>query len=489
MDKFIAAIDTGTTSGRVIIYNQKGEIQGSGQQPIQCYYPNNAWVEQQPEEIWATTLRTWRQALSDVGITAQAITGIGITNQRETTIVWDRQTGEPIYNATVWQDRRTSEICAKFHADGVAPMIQQKTGLLLDAYFSATKLAWILENVPGARKRAENGELCFGTVECFILSRLSLGQSHIMDMTNAARTMLFNIHTLEWDDELLKLFNIPRSLLPEVKPNIAEFGVTDAKHWGAAVPVLAMAGDQHAAMIGQACVDKGMAKMTYGTGGFLMVNEGHHLSTASDSLLQTIGYCVEDKPVYAIEGSIFAAGVTVQWLRDTMHLISDARQTEKMARKVDENGGVYLIPAFTGLGAPHWRSDARAAIMGITRDTHPEHIIRAGLEAVCYQTKDLLDVLHYDITELRLDGGMVKNTWLCQFLADVLDREVEQAKNNEATASGVMHLVRLKLGLLGSLDELKNEWQSKQIFEPSENQSIVQGYHKEWLIYLDKILS
>lgn len=469
MTKYLLAIDQGTTSSRAIVFDVDGGICGLGQREFSQYFPKDGWVEHDAEEIWQTTRSSIDEAIKAAGITAADISAAGITNQRETTIVWDKSTGEPIYPAIVWQDRRTAASCAELIAEGVEEFVSRRTGLRLDPYFSATKLAWILDNVDGARARAELGELAFGTVDCYLLWKLSGGREHATDATNASRTLLYNISTLEWDTELLKLFNIPAAILPEVRDCCADFGVCDEALFGAPIPVSAMIGDQQSAAIGQGCFQDGMAKSTYGTGCFLLLNTGDQLLTSEHRLLSTIAYSINGKVSYALEGSIFVAGAAVQWLRDGINLIDHAGETEELANSVESSNGVYLVPAFTGLGAPYWDPDARGAILGLTRDTGIAHITRAALEAVCYQTRDLLDAMNADganIKLLRVDGGMVANNWMVQRLADTLDCVCERPLITETTALGAAYLAGLQVGVFSSIEEISSLWSREASFEP-----------------------
>ncbi len=469
MSDFILAIDQGTTSSRAIVFDREGQICGVGQQEFQQFYPNEAWVEHDPEEIWQTTLVSCKEAIANAGCNLANIATVGITNQRETTLLWDRETGEAVYPAIVWQDRRTAEQCAALKAQGLESLISQRTGLLLDPYFSASKLAWILDNVQGVRQRAEAGELAFGTVDSFLLWRLSGGKAHATDASNASRTMLFNIHSQQWDEELLRVFNIPAAVLPEVKDNCAEFGEIDASLLGAPLPIQSMVGDQQAATVGQACFSPGMVKSTYGTGCFVVLNTGETALNSSQRLLTTVAYRIHNKTCYALEGSIFVAGAAVQWLRDGLKLIGSAAETQGLAESVDSAGGVYMIPAFTGLGAPYWDPDARGAILGLTRDTGIAHIAQATLESVCYQTRDLLEAMKgdgADIASLRVDGGMVVNDWLVQRLADTLGCDCERPKITETTALGAAYLAGLQCGLFESLETISSLWQRQAVFSP-----------------------
>jgi glycerol kinase len=470
MSHYLLAIDQGTTSSRAIVFSAQGLPLARAQQEFKQYFPKDGWVEHDAEEIWLTTLKVCREALAQKGLKAEEIRAIGITNQRETTIVWDALSGVPIHPAIVWQDRRTADYCAGLKAAGHEAQVAAKTGLLIDPYFSATKLRWILDNVPGARERAERGELRFGTVDCFLLWRLSGGKSHKTDASNASRTLLFNIHSQQWDEELLALFDIPRSLLPEVLDCAADFGTCEAELLGAPIPVLGMAGDQQAALIGQACFQPGMVKSTYGTGCFMIQNTGSTPVVSKNRLLTTVGYRLGGKVTYAVEGSIFVAGAAVQWLRDGIKLISDARDSEAMAEQTGDACGVYLVPAFTGLGAPYWDPKARGAIFGLTRDTGIKEIVTAGLQSVCYQTRDLLEAMRQDgaaePSALRVDGGMVVNNWVMQFLADILGVPVERPEVTETTALGVAYLAGLQAGLYRDLDEVASHWHRQRRFEP-----------------------
>lgn len=492
MPTFILAIDQGTTSSRAMVFNTKGQALAKHQLATQQYFPKPGWVEQNPEEIWSSTLICCQEAVQAAGLTFADIAGIGITNQRETSFLWDRKTGEVLYQAIVWQDRRGAELCQKLLQQGHEPKIQAKTGLLLDPYFSASKLVWLLDNIPGARQRAQLGELAFGTVDCFLLWRLTAGAVHATDETNACRTLLYNIEKNCWDKELLELFNIPQSLLPEVLENTANFGMTAPSLFGSSLPILAMAGDQQAALVGQTCFTPGMIKSTYGTGAFVMVNTGQSLLLPPNRMLSTIAYRINGVSTYAIEGSIFSAGSTIQWLRDKLHLIKHASETETIAASVSNNSGVYLVPAFTGLGAPYWAPNARAAIEGLTLDSEAAHIVRAALEAIAYQTRDLLEALNslqmIKFTSLRVDGGMTTNRWLLQFLADMLNLPVARASINETTALGVSFLVGLKLGIFNSLDEISQLWQADDHFEPQMTEPQRAELYQNWLAAVQQVL-
>ncbi|WP_419176373.1 glycerol kinase GlpK [Desulfosediminicola sp.] len=485
MTKYILAIDQGTTSSRAIIFNENFDIVSVAQQEFKQYFPKSGWVEHAPEDLWNSTLATCRQALSEAGLNAEQIAAIGITNQRETTLIWDRETGEPIHKAIVWQDRRTADYCNTLSQGGHNPMITAKTGLLLDAYFSGTKISWLLDNVEGAREKAEAGKLAFGTVDTFLLWRLTGGKVHATDATNASRTMVYNIHENRWDDDLLELLNIPASLLPEVKDSSDNFGETDVNLFGAAIPIRGIAGDQQAALVGQACFEPGMIKSTYGTGSFIVLNTGDIAVQSKNRLLTTIGYRLNGKTTYALEGSIFVAGAAVQWMRDAMGLIEAANETGKLARKADINQDVYLVPAFTGLGAPHWDPEARGAIFGITRATGPAELSRAALESVCYQTRDLLEAMAGDCADLgdtimRVDGGMVASNWTMQFLADILDAPVDRPAILETTAVGAAYLAGLHEGIFPPPEEFAERWKRQCRFAPALDDEIRARKYKGW---------
>jgi len=463
----LLAIDQGTTSSRAILFDRRGRMLRVGQREFTQYYPEDGWVEHDPEEIWSTTLAVCREA---IGPDAGRIAAAGITNQRETTLVWDRHSGEPIYRAIVWQDRRTADRCNELAHRGAGEEVRARTGLLLDAYFSATKIAWILDQVPGARERAERGELAFGTVDSFLIWRLTGGRVHATDATNASRTLLFNIHDQQWDQSMLELFDVPAPLLPEVRDSADDFGVTEADCFGRSIPINGVAGDQQAALVGQACLQPGMLKSTYGTGCFAVLNTGSTPLESSNKLLTTVGYRLEGRVAYALEGSIFIAGAAIQWLRDNLGLMAESAESARLAASLPGNEGVVLVPAFTGLGAPHWDPDARGAIFGLTRNSGPAHFARAALESVCYQTHDLLRAMIADGAQspsaLRVDGGMVANDWLMQCLADITGVAVERPDNIETTAIGAARLAGLKAGVYGSLDELSSAWQLDHRTEP-----------------------
>ena len=470
MSQYILSIDQGTTSSRAMLFDENGHAAFTAQREFTQHFPKDGWVEHNAEEIWVTTLAVVREALEKARAEGRDIAAIGITNQRETTVVWDRASGEPIYHAIVWQDRRTAEYCESLRARGHESMVTSKTGLLLDPYFSGTKVNWILDNVSGARARAEKGELAFGTIDCFLIWRLTGGKLHATDATNASRTMMFNIHQQQWDQELLEMLALPESLLPEVRDCAADYGNTSKALLGAEIPIAGVAGDQQAALIGQACFEPGMIKSTYGTGCFMILNTGEQALKSSNKLLTTVAYRLNGKTTYALEGSIFVAGAAVQWLRDGIGIIDSAHETEALAASLQSNNGVYLVPAFTGLGAPHWDPDARGAIFGITRDTGVAELVRATLESVCYQTFDLLEAKRRDglkPTRLRVDGGMVQNNWLCGFLADVLDIIVERPVQTETTALGAAYLAGLQVGLFASIQDIASRWQAEREFAPA----------------------
>tara|TARA_B110000858_G_scaffold115070_1_gene131533 strand:+ start:52677 stop:54176 length:1500 start_codon:yes stop_codon:yes gene_type:complete len=484
MNNCILAIDQGTTSSRALVFDSQGNKLSAGQQEFSQHFPNNGWVEHDAMEIWQSTLASCRIALDAASITSEQIRCIGISNQRETTIVWDRETGLPIYNAIVWQDRRTSDYCEKLKEQHLEDSIQQKTGLLIDAYFSASKIHWILENVAGARARAENGELAFGTVDCFLLWHLSRGRSHRTDATNASRTQLFNIHTQQWDDELLDIFDIPASLLPTVEDCAAEYGECDAEFFGSAIPVTGIIGDQQAAAFGQCCFSAGMAKSTYGTGCFLLVNTGNQVVKSTNRLLSTVAFRLNGETSYAVEGSIFMAGATMQWIRDGLQLIQQASESESLAEKTSEDLSVYLVPAFTGLGAPYWDPDARGALFGLTRDSGVKELVTAALLSVCYQSKDLLVAIEADggnIASLRVDGGMANNNYVMQKLSDLLNLDVLRPELTETTALGAAYVAGLQAGIFKSLDEISTKWQPDQHFEPGKDDAWRETQYNGWL--------
>jgi len=490
MTQYILTIDQGTTSSRCIIFAADGTVVSSAQYEFEQHYPHNGWVEHDPQDIVDTVLKACRQSLADSGLTADQISSVGITNQRETTLVWDKNTGKAIYRAIVWQDRRTADLCNQLKLDGHEGSVTAKTGLLLDPYFSATKLNWILDHVPGSRALAEQGDLLFGTVDSYLMWHLSDGHIHATDATNASRTMLFNIHTQSWDAELLALFNVPVAMLPEVKDSADDYGYLDAKVLGHPLPIQGVAGDQHAALFGQACFESGMAKSTYGTGCFLMLNTGDTPLQSSSRLLTTMAYRLNGKPYYALEGSIFVAGAAIQWLRDGLKIITSAKEVEALAAAVEADHGVYMVPAFTGLGAPYWDPQARGAITGLTRDTGIEEIVSAAIQSVCFQTKDLQKAMEKDgvrLETLRVDGGMVVNDWFLSHLANVLDAQVARPTCVESSALGVAYLAGLQSKVYTSLEELSNMWQCERSFAASMNKPTRDELYQGWLTAVSKV--
>ncbi|MEH6447958.1 MAG: glycerol kinase GlpK [Oleispira sp.] len=492
MSRYLLAIDQGTTSSRAIVFDLDGHIIASSQQEFPQIFPQDGWVEHDPEAIWSTTEETCRDAIKKASLQASDILSIGITNQRETTVVWDKETGKPIYNAIVWQDRRTADLCQQLkQKEGLVEQLTAKTGLLLDPYFSASKIAWILDNVEGARSRADAGELLFGTIDTFLLWRLTGGKQHATDATNASRTLLFNIHTNEWDEELLSLFNVPANMLPDVRDCAADYGHTKAELFGAEIAIGGIAGDQQAALIGQACFEPGMAKSTYGTGCFMIMNTGEKALKSKSRLLTTIGYRINGKTSYALEGSIFMAGATIQWIRDGLQLISNAKETQSLAEETGADNSVYMVPAFTGLGAPYWDPEARGAIFGLSRDTGIKEIVTAGLQSVCYQSRDLLEAMAKDgvrPSSLRVDGGMVVNDWLVQFLADTLGITIERPQVTETTALGVAYLAGIQAGAFESLEQVAHLWHNEAKFEPLMPEEARERLYSGWLEAVGKVL-
>ncbi len=488
----LLAIDQGTTSTRAMVFTKSSKVVAKDQQEFVQIFPHDGWVEHNPEDIWDSTLSVCRNALSIADRAGYQVASIGITNQRETVLVWDRKTGSPIYNAIVWQDRRTAEQCRQLRRSGHEAMVKDRTGLLLDPYFSATKLAWILDNTPNGRERAERGELLAGTIDTFLIWRLTGGRQHVTDATNASRTSLYNITDCCWDPDLLGLFSIPAQILPQVKNCVANFGTVEADLLGHTLPIGGVAGDQQAAAIGQGGFQQGDLKSTYGTGGFVLLNTGSKRLRSNHRLLSTVGYQLENKVSYALEGSIFVAGAAVQWLRDGLGVVEHAADTEAMASKLGSNDGTYLVPAFTGLGAPHWDPDARGALFGLTRDTSSAHLARAALESVVYQTSDLLVAMAGDgvsPTSLKVDGGMVANNWLCQFLADILNVPVLRPAVMETTALGAAYLAGLSAGIYQDLDELAEIWRLDQEFAPEMTQTDRHGLLQGWQRALERTLS
>ncbi|MDQ0321296.1 glycerol kinase [Pararhizobium capsulatum DSM 1112] len=492
---YVLAIDQGTTSSRAIVFNAEQKVVGTGQREFRQYFLKSGWVEHDPEEIWDTVVSTIQEAIRNAGLVASDISAIGITNQRETVVVWDRKTGKPIYNAIVWQDRRTASFCDTLKRQGFEKAVVKKTGLLLDPYFSGTKLSWLLSNVKNGQAHAIKGELCFGTIDTFLIWRLTGGKSFVTDATNASRTLMFNIVENDWDDYLLKMLEVPRTMLPKVLDCAADFGVTDPEIVGAAIPILGVAGDQQAATIGQACFEPGMLKSTYGTGCFALLNTGQDMVRSKNRLLTTIAYRLEGKTTYALEGSIFIAGAAVQWLRDGLKIINAAYETGPMAMDADPHQEVYLVPAFTGLGAPHWDPDARGAIFGLTRNTGPNEFARAALEAVCYQTRDLLEAMHKDWssngkeTVLRVDGGMVVSDWTMQRLSDLLDAPVDRPVILETTALGVAWLAGSRAGVWPDQADFAATWARDRRFEPAMDDKTRKAKFKGWRNAVKRTLS
>jgi glycerol kinase len=484
--QYILALDQGTTSSRSMLFDKQGNIISTAQKEFKQIYPQPGWVEHDADEIWSTQFGTMAEAVAKANISMKQVAGIGITNQRETTVVWERSTGKPIYHAIVWQDRRTASYCDDLKAAGHKEMIRQKTGLIIDAYFSATKLKWILDNVDGARKKAENGELAFGTIDSWLTWKLTNGTVHVTDVSNASRTMLFNIHTLQWDEELLKLFNIPSSALPEVKPSSKIYGVTGNIIPDSKIPIAGIAGDQQAALFGQMCTQPGLVKNTYGTGCFMLMNTGDNAIDSKNNLLTTIAWQVDGKTEYALEGSVFIAGAVVQWLRDELKIIRTSSEIENLAAQVKNSDGVYIVPAFAGLGAPHWNQYARGTIFGLTRGSSNAHIARAALDSIAYQTYDVLKAMEGDsgihIKELRVDGGATVNNQLMQFQSDILNCKVVRPKVTETTALGAAYLAGLAVGYWKNVEEIQQQWQVEKSFAPAMNDDkrieLVKGWQR-----------
>jgi glycerol kinase len=495
MAGYVLAIDQGTTSTRAIVFDGEMKIAGAGQKEFKQIYPQSGWVEHDPEEIWDSVVSTIKMAIREAKISAKDIAALGITNQRETVVVWERESGTPIHNAIVWQDRRTASYCDKLKKQDLEKTFTKKTGLLLDPYFSGTKLSWMLANVKGARARAAKGELCFGTIDTFLIWRLTGGKSFVTDATNASRTLMYNIATNEWDKDLLEILRVPSAMLPEVKDCAADFGVTEPHIFGAAIPILGVAGDQHAATIGQACFEPGMMKSTYGTGCFAVLNTGADMVRSKNRLLTTIAYRLDGETTYALEGSIFIAGAAVQWLRDGLGIIDNASKTGELADAADPSQEVYLVPAFTGLGAPHWDANARGAIFGLTRNSGPKEFARAALEAVCYQSRDLLDAMHkdwkggVDETVLRVDGGMVASDWTMQRLADILDAPVDRPVILETTALGAAWLAGSRAGVWPDKAAFAKNWKRNNRFEPDMDEKTRAAKLKGWRSAVKRTLS
>jgi glycerol kinase len=485
MKEFILALDQGTTSSRAIVFDHNGLPVAVAQKEFTQYYPKPGWVEHDPDEIWSTQAGVALEAITKAGTESTNIAAIGITNQRETTVVWNRKTGKPVYNAIVWQDRRTAEFCDQLKSEGQSRKILEKTGLIIDAYFSATKVRWILDNVNGARKLAEEGQLAFGTVDSWLIWNLTRGELHVTDVSNASRTMLFNIHSMKWDEELLRIFNIPSGMLPEVRSSSEVYGKTEGQ-FSSAIPIAGIAGDQQAALFGQMCVDPGMVKNTYGTGCFMMMNIGNKPIESKSRLLTTVAWKIGNETNYALEGSIFIGGAVVQWLRDGLGIIKTSVDIEKLASKVKDSEGVYFVPAFAGLGAPHWNQHARGTMVGLTRGSSAAHIARAALDSIAYQTLDVLKAMQndsgIDIRELRVDGGATVNNQLMQFQSDLLQAKVVRPKITETTALGAAYLAGLAVNYWKDINEVKQQWQIDRIFSPQleagDTHSLIKGWHR-----------
>ncbi|ARJ51750.1 glycerol kinase GlpK [Staphylococcus lutrae] len=485
MGNYILSIDQGTTSSRAILFNEEGGIVGVAQREFKQHFPKAGWVEHDANEIWTSVLSVMASVLNENNVSAKEIKGIGITNQRETTVVWDKNTGRPIYNAIVWQSRQTQQICDALKNEGYEQLFRDKTGLLLDPYFSGTKVKWILDKVEGARESAEKGDVLFGTIDSWLVWKLSGGRAHVTDYSNASRTLMYNIHELKWDDELLELLDVPKAMLPEVKPSSEVYCETiDYHFFGENVPIAGIAGDQQAALFGQACFERGDIKNTYGTGGFMLMNTGEEAVKSGNGLLTTIAYGIDGKVNYALEGSIFVSGSAIQWLRDGLRMINSAPQSEDYAKRVDSTEGVYVVPAFVGLGTPYWDSDARGAIFGLTRGTEKEHFIRATLESLCYQTRDVIEAMAQDsgieVNSLRVDGGAVKNNFLMQFQADLVNISVERPEINETTALGAAYLAGLATGFWKDKSEITSRWKLEKAFEPSMDNKESDRLYKGW---------
>lgn len=471
MPRYVMAFDAGTTSNRCILFDEHGVVRSVAQKEFRQIFPKPGWVEHDANEIWSTQMSVAAEAMKQVNAKAKDIAAIGITNQRETTILWDRKTGEPIHHAIVWQCRRTSEICDRLKEEGLTSMIREKTGLVIDAYFSATKIMWLLDHVPGARERARRGDILFGTVETWLIWKLTRGKVHVTDYSNASRTMLFNIQTLSWDEDILRTLDIPREILPTILPSSHIFGMTDKSFFGEPIPIAGAAGDQQAALFGEACFSAGEAKNTYGTGCFLLMNTGESPVFSQNGLVTTVAWGINDRVYYALEGSIFVAGAAVQWLRDELGIINTAEESETVALQVEDTNGCYIVPAFTGLGAPYWDQDARGCIVGLTRGVNAKHLVRAVLESIAYQTADVLAVMQEDsglaLTALKADGGAAKNNFLMQFQADIIDVAVHRPACVETTALGAAYLAGLAVDFWDSIETLKSHWKIDRIFEPS----------------------
>lgn len=485
MEKYILSLDQGTTSSRAILFNEKGEIVHSSQKEFTQHFPKPGWVEHNANEIWGSILAVIAGVLSESGVKPEQIAGIGITNQRETAVVWDKETGTPVYNAIVWQSRQTSEICDDLKEKGLNDLFRDKTGLLIDAYFSGTKVKWILDNVEGARQKADEGKLLFGTIDTWLIWKLSGGKAHVTDYSNASRTLMYNIHELKWDEELLEILTVPKSMLPEVRPSSEEYARTIEYHFfGQSIPIAGAAGDQQAALFGQACFNEGMAKNTYGTGCFMLMNTGTKAVSSEHGLLTTLAWGLNGKVEYALEGSIFVAGSAIQWLRDGLRMLQDAKDSEAYAKRVESTDGVYVVPAFVGLGTPYWDSEVRGAVFGLTRGTSKEHFIRATLESLAYQTKDVLDAMEADsgieLQTLRVDGGAVKNDFLMQFQCDLLRVPVERPTINETTALGAAYLAGLAVGYWKDQEEISRQWAVDKTFKHSMEEQDSEKLYEGW---------
>ena len=485
MEQYIMSIDQGTTSSRAILFDKEGQIQGVAQREFKQYCPKSGWVEHDANEIWTSVLAVMAEVINENEIDPEQIKGIGITNQRETTVIWDKKTGRPIYHAIVWQSRQTQHICNELKEQGHEKTFRNKTGLLLDPYFSGTKVRWILDNVKGAREKAENGDLLFGTIDTWLVWKLSGGEAHITDYSNASRTLMYNIHELKWDDELLELLDIPKAILPEVKESSEVYAHTKDYHFfGQEVPIAGIAGDQQAALFGQACFERGDVKNTYGTGGFMLMNTGEEPVTSESGLLTTIAYGLDGKVNYALEGSIFVSGSAIQWLRDGLRIINSAPQTENYATRVNSTDNVYFVPAFVGLGTPYWDSEARGAIFGLTRGTEKEHFIRATLESLCYQTRDVMEAMSKDsgieVNNLRVDGGAVKNNFIMQFQADIVDTSVERPEVQETTALGAAYLAGLAVDFWEDKKDIADGWKLEKEFNPEMSEETRTKLYKGW---------
>ncbi|MBT9259822.1 MAG: glycerol kinase GlpK [Clostridiales bacterium] len=492
MSRYVLALDQGTTSSRAILFDGRGNVVAVENKEFRQIYPQPGWVEHDPEEIWESQLHVAQAVLQKAGIKGDEVAAIGVTNQRETTILWDKRTGKPVHNAIVWQDRRTAGFCQELKDKGYEPLFRERTGLVLDPYFSGTKIRWLLDHVEGLRERAEKGEIAFGTVDSWLLFRLTGGKVHATDPSNASRTLLMDLGKVDWDDELLSILGVPRAILPKILPSSGVFGETDPALFGAAIPVAGMAGDQQAALFGQACYRPGMAKNTYGTGAFLLLNTGEKKVSSQKGLLTTVAWQLGEKVTYALEGSIFIAGAVIQWLRDELKILRDAAESEALAREVPDTGGVYLVPAFTGLGAPYWDPYARGILVGLTRGTNRSHVVRAALEAVAYQSRDVLAVMQEEaglsLDALRVDGGAVQNDFLMQFQADILGTRVDRPKVHETTALGAAYLAGLAVGFWKDTEAIEGLWQRDRTFEPSMKEEEREARYQGWKRAVERAL-